>query len=279
MTEAPQPIVPDDAALHMGRRAVLDVRAEHEFAAGHLPGSGNVAGADLTARRAELPPREAPVLVVAESAAAAAAGALRLVAFGFHDVRWLAAPWDAVPGVAADRAPAVPLWRPNPFLVELLPLLPAAGRAIDLACGSGRDAVFLAGRGWDVEAWDFDTLALGRAQALAKRSGVTLRTLACDLEAADSPLPDAAWDLIVCFRFLYRPLLPRLERALAPGGHLIYETYRAGQERFGKPQRRRFLLEPGELRAAFPGLEVVRYDEPSPAGGPWTSRLLARRPG
>jgi hypothetical protein len=58
----------------------------------------------------------------------------------------------------------------------------------------------------------------------------------------------------------------------------VYETYRRGQERFGKPQRRRFLLEPGELLDVFRSLEILCYDEPSPAGGPWTARLHARRP-
>jgi hypothetical protein len=84
----------------------------------------------------------------------------------------------------------------------------------------------------------------------------------------------------MCFRFLHRPLFPAMARALRPGGHLVYETYRVGQERFGRPKRPQFLLEPGELAAAFAGLglEVIRSQEPDPAAGPITSRLWARRP-
>ena len=85
--------------------------------------------------------------------------------------------------------------------------------------------------------------------------------------------------LVTVFRYLHRPLFPVIEGALAPGGWLVYETYREGQERFGRPIRARFLLGPGELSSAFPGLSVVRYEEPEPDGGPVTARLLAFKPG
>ena len=80
------------------------------------------------------------------------------------------------------------------------------------------------------------------------------------------------------FRFLHRPLLPEIEGALAPGGWLVYETFRRGQARYGRPTHARFLLDDGELSSAFPSLLVEHYDEPSPPGGPITARLLARRP-
>ena len=80
-------------------------------------------------------------------------------------------------------------------------------------------------------------------------------------------------------RFLHRPLLPWLERALAPGGALVYETFRTGQERHGRPKQARYLLQPGELTTAFPSLVVEHYEEVEPEGGPVLARLLARRPG
>ncbi|MEK7331676.1 MAG: hypothetical protein AAB113_12845, partial [Candidatus Eisenbacteria bacterium] len=80
------------------------------------------------------------------------------------------------------------------------------------------------------------------------------------------------------FRFLHRPLFPHIERALAPGGWLVYETFRRGQERFGRPTHPRFLLNEGELSSAFPSLAVEDYTEPDPEGGPVTARLLARKP-
>jgi hypothetical protein len=70
-----------------------------------------------------------------------------------------------------------------------------------------------------------------------------------------------------------------MERALAPGGWLVYETYRLGQERFGRPIRAHFLLARGELARAFPTLETIRYEELDPEAGPVSARLLARKPG
>ena len=256
--------------------AVLDVRDEAAFRAGHLAGSGHVPLAEFQARRAELPPRDAGVLVVADGSERAAEAAAALDGLGFAAVFWLAAPLSALPGGLDDPRPAVRLWRPAPFLEEVLPLL-RPGRAADLAAGSGREAVFLAMHGFEVEAWDASREALDRAAALASRHGVAIAPVACDLEAPDPPLPAACYGTILCFRFLHRPLLPLIARALAPGGTLVYETYRVGQERFGRPRRARFLLESEELRRAFETLEIVRYEEPDPPEGPVTARLLARK--
>jgi len=265
------------AEKHRDHCLVLDVRDEEKFRTGHLPDSGNVPLMELTDRRSELPIRDSPLLVVGADDGQAGSAAAALEGMGFTTVSWLAAPIETLRDGLSDRAAAAPLWRPSPFLAEVLPLLPR-GRAIDLASGSGRDAVFLAQHGYEVEAWDIDPEALGWGSGLATRNGVTITTVHCDLERPDPPLAAEHYDLIVCMRFLCRPIFPHLSRALALGGMLVYETYRLGQEQFGKPRRPQFLLDPGELRRAFEGLEVLRYEEPSPPGGPWTSRLLARKP-
>lgn len=256
---------------------VLDVRSAEAFAAGHLAGAGHLPRAEFESRRTELPPREVAVVVVSDDPAEAEAAATELQALGYTRVTWLERPLVALAGGHADRAPAARMWRPAPFLEELLPQLPR-GRALDVASGSGRDAVFLALHGFAVEAWDHDPEALDRARALAARHAVEIRTVSADLERREPPIPESAYDLVVCFRFLHRPLFPDLERALRPGGALVYETYRLGQERFGRPRQKRFLLRPGELSSAFPGLSVERFEEPEPEGGPWTARILARRP-
>jgi SAM-dependent methyltransferase len=275
-TGSPRALSPAAARRGLGAFAVLDLREDAAFARGHLGGSGHVPFAELRARRAELPPRDRPLLLVADDPALAARAAGSLAESGHDQVFWLEASLAEIEGGLAETGPAARLWRPAPFLDEVLPAI-ARGRAADLAAGAGREAVFLAINGFDVEAWDSDAEALDRARALAARNGVTLRTVIADLEAEASPLPESAFDLVTCFRFLHRPILPMIALALAPGGTLVYETYRLGQERFGKPRRPRFLLEPGELTRAFAGLEILRYEEPSPPGGPWTARLLARR--
>jgi rhodanese-related sulfurtransferase len=264
---------------------LLDVRTEALFADGHLAGSGHVPRAELVERRVELPPREQPVLVVADDTHEAVAAAAELEAMGYTGTAWLDVPLGRLPDGHADRAPAARMWRPAPFLESVLPQLhpPGAvhpGRAADLAAGSGREAVFLALHGFDVEAWDRAPEALERAVALARRHGVSLRPTIANLERIPlaPALEPGRYQLVTMFRFLHRPLLAAIERALAPGGWLVYETYRVGQERFGRPKSPKFLLEPGELPRAFPGLTIVRYEEPAPEGGPITARLLAMKP-
>jgi tellurite methyltransferase len=256
---------------------VLDARDPEAFARGHLAGAGRISPEEFRDRRAELPPRTATVLVVHEQPAEARRAAEALSLLGYRDARWLDAPLGALPGGCADTGAPARVWRPSPFLEQVLPSLPR-GRALDLASGAGRDAVFLALHGWTCEAWDHDPDALARATALAATAGVTLATRVVELVAAAAPEVETAWDVIVVVRFLHRPLLPWIERALAPGGTVVYETFRTGQERYGRPRNPRYLLEPGELLGAFPGLRVERYEEAEPEGGPVLARVLARRP-
>jgi len=268
--------VPGAPAGALTGRARLDVRDADAFAAGHLAGSGHVPAAELRDRRGELPPRDTPVLVIAADADAARAGAAEMEALGYADVAWLDGP-PATLGEPLTEGVPERLWRPSPFLERVLPDIPR-GRALDVAAGHGRDAVYLALHGFDVEAWDRAPEALAAGEALATRLGVHITTHVCDLERRSVEIPEARYDLVTIFRFLHRPLLPKLERALAPGGRLVYETFRIGQERYGRPKSPRFLFFDGEMAKAFPSLVVERYEETEAPGGPVLARLLARRP-
>ena len=131
------------------------------------------------------------------------------------------------------------------------------GAALDLACGSGRHSRFLAGLGFQVCAIDRDPRAL---DALGGVTGVTVRH--ADLENGAWPLDGLQFDGIVVTNYLHRPLFPRILDALAPDGALIYETFAAGNERFGKPSNPDFLLQPGELLDVVRGrLRVVAFEE------------------
>jgi rhodanese-related sulfurtransferase len=271
------PALDPAAALAARDRIVLDVRETPEFARGHRAGAGNLPRREFTARRTELPPRDAAVLVVAATGAEARAAAADLEALGYARVDWLDAPADALPEGVAERGPGARLWRPAPFLEQVLPRL-TPGPTLDLAAGAGREAVFLALHGFAVEAVDDDPAILARAEALAARHGVRITTAVHDLERRDVALPEGRYALVTVFRFLHRPLFRHIERAVAPGGWLVYETFRRGQARYGKPTHPRFLLDDGELASAFPSLSVEHYDEPDPPGGPVMARLLARRP-
>ena len=167
----------------------------------------------------------------------------------------------------ADRAP-------TPFLVAQAARLPEQGRALDVAGGTGRHAVWLARRGLDVTLVDISSVALVRAGQRADQAGVTLRTVAADLE--HEPLPAGPWEVIVCVDFLWRPLFDGFPRALAPGGLLIVShPTRTNLERHSSPGAR-FLLDDGELRRLVAGLDVVAFDEGWDDDDRHTARLVAR---
>jgi tellurite methyltransferase len=274
---------PDAARAALDQLVVLDVREAEAFTSGHLPHSGNLPWPELPDRIAELPPRDTDLLIVAEDTDRAERAADWLAERAGRPVAFLASSVEALRDAGWTTGAPERLWRPAPFLESVLSRIKqdlatrTTRRAADLACGSGRESVFLAMAGFQVEGWDADPFALDQARRLAERHGVLIETRPCDLEAREVPLPQATYDLVTCFRFLQRPLFPAIERSLAPGGWLVYETYRRGQEQFGRPKRRRFLLKDGELGRAFPGLEIMEYHEQSPPGGPWTARLLARK--
>lgn len=147
---------------------------------------------------------------------------------------------------------------PSPWLVEHAAVLPRRGRVLDLACGSGRNARWLAGQGFSVLAVDVDATALA---GLAGVAGVD--TAVHDLEGEAWPFGAAEFAAIVVCRYLHRPLLPLIAAALMPRGVLIYETFMQGNERYGSPRRPEFLLAPGELRrfAEAAGLRVLDFAE------------------
>lgn len=131
---------------------------------------------------------------------------------------------------------------PSAWIMRFAALLERGKRVLDLACGSGRHARALAARGIEVEAVDRDTGALA---SLAGVAGVT--TLQADLEGQPWPFAGRRFDAIVVANYLHRPLFAPIVAALEEDGVLIYETFMAGNERFGKPSNPDFLLRPGEL--------------------------------
>jgi SAM-dependent methyltransferase len=146
--------------------------------------------------------------------------------------------------------------QPSAWVQRWSTRIPGAGRVLDVACGSGRHARYLAGQGYRVEAVDRDADALS---GLAGVAGVTTRV--ADLEGAQWPYAGQRFDAVVVTNYLHRPLFPHLLAVLAPGGVLIYETFALGNERYGRPSNPDFLLQPGELlKIAHGRLEVIAYE-------------------
>jgi len=149
--------------------------------------------------------------------------------------------------------------RPSSFLVENIGILPK-GRVLDVATGRGRNAVYLAQQGFEVDGIDISREALDAAEALAVESGVSVTFRLMDLEN-DASLPQEAYDVIICFNYLYRPLIPQLKRSLRPGGMLVYETYIVEQALFGRPRNPKHLLQHNELLEFFHDFRCLRYRE------------------
>jgi len=160
--------------------------------------------------------------------------------------------------VAPDPATHAQVTAISAWVERFAPLIRQGGRVLDLACGNGRHARHLAGRGCRVEAVDRDAEAL---LGLGGTAAITVRH--ADLEAGAWPYADGMFDGIVVTNYLFRPLLPLIGASLAPGGVLIYETFGRGNESYGRPSNPDFLLAPGELLALARAaqLRVVAYED------------------
>lgn len=164
------------------------------------------------------------------------------------------------------------------FLQEQIDRLPR-GRALDIACGNGRNTIFLARHGFVVEGIDIAAAGLRTALELARREQLPIRLIQADLE--NFPLPDRRYDTIVNIRYLHRPLFAALKAALRPGGLLLCETFLISQREFGPPTDPSHLLDPGELHRIFHDFEFLVYEErlvESETGPAHLARMLARRP-
>lgn len=164
---------------------------------------------------------------------------------------------------------------PNRLVVEACSGL-TPGRALDLAGGAGRHAIWLAQRGWQVVLADVadEGLALARQRAAAAGIAViesttgTLPPTGSITMRREEAAETVAWaqaadrfDLILAVRVLLREHFADLQRLLAPGGTLLYTTFTAEHERFAGGKSTRYALRPGELREAFPALMTVLYRE------------------
>ena len=149
--------------------------------------------------------------------------------------------------------------RPARFLVENIELLPK-GRVLDVAMGNGRNAIYLAKQGFEVEGIDISSEAVANALEVARTSGVKLSVHVADLED-NFQIDKGAYDVIICFNYLHRPLIPQIKNGLRIGGMVVYETFIVGQAKFGKPKNPDHLLKHNELLDMFRDFRCLRYRE------------------
>ncbi len=184
---------------------------------------------------------------------------------------------------------------PSPFLLRSLPLLPPSGRCLDVAGGEGRNAVFLAARGWHVTMLDVALAGVARARQCGRESGQQLCLMVADTSHWPLRRPPVGWDLILVVNYHSRELIAAAPALLAPGGALLVEGF--AQEQLGRssggPQDPALLWRPNELldlitseAAPREPLRVVWYedrlisndDNPRHRGEKWVVRMVARRP-
>lgn len=145
---------------------------------------------------------------------------------------------------------------PSPWVRRWAGLIQPRGSVLDLACGYGRHARYLAALGFAVVAVDRDPAALATLESLG---GIEARL--ADLEGAPWPFAAARFDGVVVTNYLHRPLFGNLVASLRAGGVLIYETFAAGNEEYGRPSNPEFLLRPNELLQSVEPLALVAFEQ------------------
>jgi tellurite methyltransferase len=155
--------------------------------------------------------------------------------------------------------------RPNDLLVTFSDLITAErpdGPVLDLASGDGHNGLFLAAKGLPVILADRSEEALRKAKEAAHGIRGSVTVWKVDLERpAENPLKENGYSVILVFRYLHRPLMPCIRKALRAEGFLVYHTFTLDQSQFGKPRNPDFLLKPGELRQWFKDWDIFHHFE------------------
>jgi len=267
---------------------ILDLRTAADFAALHLRGAVShpvVQGADPATAVPSifLPPREQPLLVITDDDATARRAAEDFAGRGRGKVDGLgltASDLGHLPsGMVEQGACSGRLWEPPAWLrcyEDLLPP-PALGPVVDLGCGSGRAAVWLARRGYAVTGFDHQPEALALGARLAASEDCRCDFRQADLRHTDQ-WPTGSWGVLMAHRYLQRDLLSAMAGALVPGGVAVVRTFREAPGYMGHPSPRHRLA-PRELARFFARnrFEILAYAEDFDPDGRPAAGIMARR--
>jgi SAM-dependent methyltransferase len=151
---------------------------------------------------------------------------------------------------------------PVRFLAENYQYIPFEGTVLDMGMGEGRNAVFLAQKGYRVTGIDISSVAVKKAHMLAEEFGVKFKGVVASLN--NYKIPPASFDAIVCFYYVDRSLIDKMKSWLKPGGILIYEAYTTRQVKNKKSPEYNpdYYLKEQELLHLFSGMRVLKYEEP-----------------
>lgn len=245
---------------------IIDLRNSNDFSSGHWSGSSHFAVKKLISRMFELPKRNQALRLLGSLQQITTAKQL-LIDKGYQVdalIEWSLAleKYLETQKLIEQGAYSIRLWSPAPivkkFQNDYLDLK-QMGAAIDIGCGAGRDSVYLATQGWQVNAVDYLPDALEKVKQLALNNRVSVNCSLLDLEKdLDCFIQQSdKYQLVLVSRYLHRPLLPVLRDKITSGGYIVYQTFMQGCERFGSPKNPRFLLRKGELAEIFNDFNVL----------------------
>jgi tellurite methyltransferase len=170
--------------------------------------------------------------------------------------------------------------KPHPLILDFTAKLDP-GRALDVACGTGRHAIWLAECGWTVTAVDSSRVALEFLQERAREKSVAVRSVLADLEQHEFIVTPQSYELVVVCNYLQRDLFPSIRAGTCVGGIVIAIIAMVDHDPNIRPMNPAYLLNPGELRAQFEGWQVIHAFEGKPSGDSSrrsTAEIIARRP-
>jgi tellurite methyltransferase len=164
---------------------------------------------------------------------------------------------------------------PAQFVKEAVPSLPM-GRALDIAMSEGRNAVYLAKKGFSVDGVDYSEVAIRKAKRLARENHVSIHTINADLNTYT--IKAESYDVILNIDFLLKDLIPQIKKGLKKGGIVVFQNHTIDQLKNAKGQaiRRDFLLEKGELRELFKDFKILLYRESNDGKDAWAN-LIAQK--
>ncbi len=301
---------------------IIDLRSLSSYVQGHICGSSHFAVASIIERMFELPTKLQELRLVGSDEQLQRASQL-LEEKGYQIKACLLWQDGFISWLDKNRLLEVGdhstrLWSPATIVKDFVSYLQTNTkitpenkvnhRALDIACGAGRDSVYLAMQGWEVHSVDYQSGSLEKTNLLAKRYGVEVNTYQIDLELSagnlkekkslqekvspNSLLSNTDWKndlispldnifgefkLILVVRYLHRPLLHSIKQKIAPGGFVLYQTFMRGCEKFGRPKNPRFLLEENELAEIFNDFEIIWNDVRYLPDGRPTNIFLAQR--
>lgn len=275
--------------------AIIDCRSQQQYQQGHIQGATHIPVTQLFSRMHELPRRAFPInICVTADIEEQAISFLHSKGYEIQQViTWqptLSKKLDAIQRLE-HGAQSRQLWQAAPIIQHFIKqtskqLNIAPGTGLDIACGSGRDMVYMAQHDWKMHGVDYLPDALNRAQSLAQNNQVSIQTYQQNLQNIDTPFQTlsleqqfpSAFDFISVSRYLHRPLLQYLSPLLQPGGVLIYQTFMQGCEKISSPKNPHFLLRKDELRHQFIDLEIILDEVEHLDDGRPISRFIARKP-